>query len=309
MRAKIEAAEHIALIAHLHPDADSLGAACAMYAHLLRLQKRVTLFCASETIDGRLAFLPWAEKLTHRWNDRADLAIAFDCGSYARLGVEPLCFLINVDHHSGNEHYGDLQVIDTDAVSTTMVLMQWFKRDGYKINAKMATALYAGLADDTVAFMSRRVDADVFEAAAELARCGAEVSRVHQALFTTQPLSALRLKALIFGSLELKSDARIVVLKVTRAMFAQSGGEPSACEDALHEALGLPTVSVAVLLRERKDGSIKVSLRCDAQIDMAKIAKRFGGGGHVFASGFVVLDGGIDATAEKVLDMIEKEFE
>jgi len=308
MRAQIDAAEHIALIAHIHPDADSLGSACAMYAHLLRLQKKVSLFCASETTDRRLAFLPWSEKLTSRWDDKAELAIAFDCGSFERLGVVPACPLVNIDHHTGNSRFGDVVMVDTDAVSTTAILMRWFNDEGIKINAKMATALYAGLAEDTLGFMSRRSGASVYEMAAELARYGADIDTANRALFLERPLSALRLKSLIFGQMQLFSDARIAVAKVTREMMAQSGADPQACESALHELLGLPTARVAMLLRERSDGSVKVSLRTDDGIDVGAIAAAFGGGGHHFASGFVREEASMEEVAEEVLSMIEKEL-
>jgi len=309
MREAIEAAEHIALIAHVHPDADSLGSACAMYAHLLRLHKRVTLFCASETIDERLFCLPWADKITSRWSDTADLAIAFDCGDSERLGVLPKCTVINVDHHSSSDGFGHLKIIDKDAASTTAVLMAWFRSEGIKINAKMATALYAGIAEDTLGFMSRRTDASVFEMAAELARAGAEVASVNRALFLRRPLSNLRLKALILSGLSLLSDARIALLQVTREMFAQSGAEETACDDVLQEVLGLPTVSVVVMLCEREDGTLKAALRTDDGIDVGVIAAAFGGGGHHFASGFTATGTTLQALRAKIVDIIEKELE
>ncbi|UFS61932.1 DHH family phosphoesterase [Sulfurimonas sp. HSL-3221] len=309
MREAIEAAEHIALIAHVHPDADSLGSACAMYAHLLRLQKRVTLFCASEAIDERLFCLPWADKITSRWDETADLAIAFDCGDSARLGVLPKCTLINVDHHGSNDGFGHIKLIDKEAVSTTAVLLTWFKTEAIKINAKMATALYAGITEDTLGFMSRRTDAAVFEMAAELARAGAEVVSVNHALFLRRPLSALRLKALMLSSLALRSDARIALLQVTRAMMEQSGADDTVCDDVLQEVLGLPTVCVAVMLCEREAGVLKVSLRTDDGIDVGVIAEAFGGGGHHFASGFTATGTALERLSEKMIDIIEKELE
>ena len=309
MKQAIEAAERIVLITHINPDADSMGSACAMYAYLLRLQKKITLFCASQTIDTRLGCIPWSEKTTSRYDEKADLAIAFDCASFERLGVSPESRLINIDHHATNEGYGDIQLVDAGAISTTMMLHQWFAREGIKLNAKMATALYAGLADDTVAFMSRRTEASVFEAAATLARAGADIHAVNLALFLRQPLSALRLKGLIFETMQLRLDGKAVVLKVSRRMLKRSGAQPEDCESALHEVMGLPTVSVALLLRERKNGSIKGSLRTDDGIDVSKIAAQFGGGGHPFAAGFVV-EGEMMKTLEmKVLTYIEKELE
>lgn len=309
MRAHIDSAEDIVLIAHLHPDADSLGCACAMYAHLLRLQKPATLFCADETIDERLGCIPWSEAATSKWNEKADLAIAFDCGSYLRLGVRPHCRVINVDHHSSNDGFGDVQLMDTDAVSTASILTTWFKNEGIKINPKMATALYAGIADDTLGFMSRRTDGTVFETAAALAGSGADITAVNTALFRRRPLASLRLKGRLFSALRLISDGRICVIKVTRAMLEESGGAVSACDEVLSESLGLPTVRVALLLRERRDGSIKVSLRTDDGIDVHKIALAYGGGGHHYAAGFIASDIQIDLLADRLSETIVKEME
>ncbi len=309
MRARIEAARHIGLIAHVHPDADSMGCACAMYAHLLRLEKKVTLFCASETIDDRLACIPWSQKCTARWRDDIELAIAFDCGSEARLGIRPECELVNVDHHSGNNGFGDLAIVDTSAVSTASVLLNWFRMEAIKLNAKMATALYAGLADDTVGFMSHRTDANVFETAAELAHAGAEITKVNEALFHTRSLASIRLLSKILEALELRGDARIALMAVSRRMIEQSGGGISACDEALHSALGLPTVNVALLLREQEDGSIKVSLRTDDGIDVEKIASAYGGGGHHFASGFIARDISLQQLSEALVNTIKKEMD
>jgi len=308
MRTRIEAAEHIALIAHIRPDADSLGSACAMYAYLLRLQKRITLFCASELIDARLSCLPWAEKTTSRWSGDADLAIAFDCGDVERLGVVPECTLINVDHHSG-DGFGDIELIDRTAISTTAVLLTWFKTEGIKLNAKMATALYAGLAEDSLGFMSRRVNAAVFAMATELALAGAEVAAVNHALFLRRPLSALRHKALMLSGMRLVSDGRIALLQADRAMFAQSGADETACDNVPQEALGLPTVMVVILLCEREDGSFRVALRTDDGIDVAVIAEAFGGGGHSFASGFTAAGTTMERLSATLIEIIEKELE
>lgn len=309
MRARIEAAERITLIAHVHPDADSMGSACAMYAHLLRLQKRVTLFCASEKIDERLACIPWSEKCTHKWKEDAELAIAFDCGSEARMGVKTGCPLINIDHHSGNGGFGDLALVDGSAVSTTALLLKWFRQESIRLNAKMATALYAGLADDTQGFMSHRTDAETFATAMELARAGADTARVNEALFHYRSLASLRLLSKILGAMRLESDARIAVMEVTQEMIEQSGGGLAACDEALHSALGLPTVDVAILLRERRDGSVKVSLRTDDGIDVARISAAYGGGGHHFAAGFITEGTAISALAETVVTTIKKEMD
>jgi phosphoesterase RecJ-like protein len=283
---KIDAADHIAVIAHINPDADSLGSASAMYSLLLRLHKKVTFFCATENIDLRLAFLPWFDKLRHRFPTSADLAISLDCGSKKRLGAEIKCPLVNIDHHVGNEAYGEINIIDSTAISTTQVLYELFEDHGIKLNTKMATSLYAGLLDDSLGFLSEKTDARAFAMAAVLSKAGADTRGCAIELFERRSLAAMRLKGMMLQKMSLVQNGDIVLLKVTREMLLQSGAHAADCEAVLHESMGLPTVKVAVLLRERRDGSIKGSLRSFDGSDMAAVADCFGGGGHSTSAGF-----------------------
>ncbi len=304
----IDAARHIVLIAHINPDADSLGAASAMYSHLLRLEKRVTLFCVTERINPRLSFLPWFDKMRHHFPEGADLAISFDCGAYARLGVDVPCDLVNVDHHKSNEAYGKVNVIDTTAISTTQVLFDAFNAHGIKINPKMAIALYAGLLDDSHAFLSPKTDARSFAMAAALTEAGAELATAATALFHRNSLAALRLKGRMFETMSLLFEARVVVHLVTREMMEATGAREVDCEAALEESLGLPHVRLALMLRENRNGTVKGSLRSTGELDVEAIAKQFGGGGHKHAAGLDVEGVPMTALYQKLLTVIKEEF-
>lgn len=305
---RINHAEHIVLIAHENPDADSLGSASAMYSHILRLQKRVTLFCATERIDPKLGFLPWFEKIRHQFPESADLAVAFDCGTATRLGVEPECDLINIDHHSSNEAYGTINAVDTKAISTTQVLYDLFLTEGIKVNPKMATALYAGLLDDSHCFTSTKTDAAVFSMACELLRCGADIALCSKSLVQTLSLAAMRLKGWMLTHAALSCEGRIVTILVSNAVMEATGARQVDCEAALEESLFLPTVEVALMLRENRDGSIKGSIRAKQGIDLAAFAHQYGGGGHAHAAGFTLRDISLEDAGRKIIKALKKEF-
>ncbi len=304
----IENAKHIVLIAHINPDADSFGAASAMYTFLMRLEKKVTLFCVTERINPRLAFLPWFDKMRHQFPKNADLAISFDCGAYKRLGVEVPCDLINIDHHKSNEAYGTINVVDTTAISTTQVLFDLFRENEIKINPKMATALYAGLLDDSHGFLAPKTDARSFKMAAMLTEANADINVCAQELFHHNSLAALRLKGVMFEKMYLLFDARVVVHLVTREMMAMSGGREVDCEAALEESMGLPHVELALMLRENRNGTIKGSLRSIGELDVERIAKNFGGGGHRHAAGLDIEGSSLEACYQKLLTVIKEEF-
>ncbi len=304
----IENARHIVLIAHINPDADSLGAASAMYTHLMRLEKKTTLFCVTQHINPRLSFLPWFDRMRHHFPSNADLAISFDCGAYKRLGVEIPCDLINIDHHKSNEVYGDINVIDTTAISTTQVLFDAFRTHDITINPKMATALYAGLLDDSHGFLAPKTDARSFKMAAALSEAKADILTSATALFHQNSLAALRLKGVMFEKMQLLFDARLVVHLVTKEMMAATGGREVDCEAALEESMGLPHVELALMLRENRNGTIKGSLRSIGELDVEVIAKKFGGGGHKHAAGLDVEGRSLDVVYEELLTVIKEEF-
>ncbi len=304
---KIEHARHIVLIVHVNPDADAFGSASAFYSYLLRQQKKLTLFCAPSQVDRRLALLPWFDKLRHHMPDHADLAISFDCGSMERLGTDVGCELINIDHHTGNNSFGTYNLIDTDAISTTQIVYDFFRDQGITINAKMATALYAGLLDDSQQFLHVKTDVSAFEMAAELLRCGADSNIVAKALFQTTSLASLRLEGVLYEQLRLRHEGRIALLHVNLQTLASTGAVPQEAERALHRAQTLTTVSVSVLLRERRHGSVKCSLRGDGSVNLAAVAAHFGGGGHRDSAGFIA-DGTLCALEEKIMSILCEEM-
>ena len=258
---RIDAAKHIVVIAHVNPDADSLGSASAMYTYLLTLHKKVSFFCASKNINPKLSFLPWSEKIRDSFPSSADLAISLDCGSKSRIGIELECDLINIDHHDSNSKFGHYNIVDFNCISTTEVLYDFFKVNNININKKMATALYEGLLDDSNYFLSDDIDGKTFAMSRELIECDADYKSCNKFIMKYQTLAGLRLKAIMLTNMKLLSDAKIALHLVSNEDMKKTGAIGEDCESALEESLFLPTVELAILIRENKDFTFKVSLR------------------------------------------------
>ncbi len=304
----LDDAKHILIIAHVDPDADSMGSALAMYTHVLRLHKKVTLFCKTKKIDPSLSFLPFFEKVRNTVPNVFDLAMSFDCGTYKRLGIDVKVPLVNVDHHVSNEQYGSINIIDTTAISTSQVLYDFFKSNGIKLNAKMATALYAGLADDSQNFTTDKTDERTFLMAADLLKSGANNALCTKMLFKQRSLASVRMKAMMLAAAELHCSGSVVSTLVERNFFEETGAYEVDCEEALHESLELANVQVALMLRHTKDGRIKGSLRSSQGMDMNAIASVFGGGGHIHSAGFVTDGQSLKEVESKIIHMIKEKI-
>lgn len=302
----IDNAKHILIIAHVNPDADSMGSAIAMYTHVLRQHKKVTLFCKTEGINPALRFLPFFDKVKSNLPNDYDLAMSFDCGAIKRLGVEVKAPLVNIDHHISNENYGDINIINTDAISTSEVVYDFFKSNDIALNAKMATAMYAGLVDDSQCFTTDKTNQKSFLMAADLIECGADNALCTQMLFKRRSLASVRMKAKMLAHARLHCEGRLVSTLVERSFFEQTGAYEVDCEEALHESLELVHVEVAFMLRHTKDGRIKGSLRSKKGMDMNAIAFCFGGGGHIHSAGFVTEGSSLQELEQQIIEKIKE---
>ncbi len=306
---KIATSEHIVVISHINPDADSLGSASAMYTFLLQNHKKVSWFCSTKNLNRKFLCIPWLEKIKDTFPKSADLAISLDCADKKRLGIEIECDLINIDHHATNSLYGDLNLVEVEAISTTEVLYDFFKTNGFKVNKKMATAIYAGLLDDSEAFLSPMVDGTTFATVQELIEHGADFKLCNRSIVKNVSLAALRLKAIMFKEMSLECDARVALFCVSDEEMKASGAMSEDCESPLEESLNLEYVKVALLLRQNSDFTIKGSLRSNCGVDVGKIAKKIGGGGHASRAGFELNDiVSLKEAKNKILILIKKDL-
>ncbi len=304
----IDSSKHIVLITHKNPDADSLGSASAFYSYLLRSQKKITLFCVSSDINPSLSFLPWFDKLTDRFPEDADCMISFDCGSYARLGIEKEIPLINIDHHASNDFFGTLNIINTDAISTTEVVYDFFVTNDIKINGKMALSLYAGLLDDSRCFSDTGCTGKTFDFAQALIASGADHSLCIEWLYRHRSLASIRVRGVLLKEMKLLADGRLAVFEVPLSLLEETGAVIDECKKVLEEALGMRSVQASVIFFEHPRGGLKVSLRSDGTLDASRIMGLFGGGGHVRRAGTRLEQNSYSESVEKIISVITKEL-
>ena len=301
----LQDAKEISIIAHERPDADSLGSCSAIYTAMLQLQKKVHFICKTKEIEKKYSFIPWCEKIHNIVSKKSDLVFVCDCASLKRIGFDIDVPIINIDHHKTNTFYGAINFVDEESISSTRVVYEVLKKLDVKINAKIATALYAGLVEDSDMFRSPLVDGAVFAFAKELIECGAKHNDVVKYLQKYSTLSHLRLLSRMFEQMELLDGASLSVFIVTREDFEATKARVEDCEEALERALELPTVKTSLLIAEKKDGVRKVSLRSTA-FDVSKIAEAFGGGGHKTRAGCEFAPSfSIETIKEKIIKKVE----
>lgn len=251
-------------------------------------------------------FIPWVEKITGMFPEKADLLIAFDCADQRRTGIQSPIETVNIDHHSSNTGFGDYNLIRPEALSTTEVVYDWFVAEGIKINAKMATALYAGLIWDTRSFRNLECGPETFEKARSLLASGADHGECVRRLFETRSLASARLVGRMLQRMKIVADGKIAVLETTQTDLDETGATMSEAKYALEEAMKLATVSVALLI-VNLGNSQKISVRTDGNVSAVALAAVFGGGGHLERAGADVTGTDPQIIIEQIMSMVKKE--
>jgi phosphoesterase RecJ-like protein len=303
--AVLEQFDTVSILTHINPDADTLGTGLGIY-NLLRQDrnKKVEIVNVSQDLPNYLDFLPGYDRIKKRLDFSGSLIISCDCGSADRLGIDISGrTVINIDHHASNENYGTLNVVVPDAASASEVAYKLF-RDILPVNAEAATCFYAALFSDTRYFTTSSVNAEVFAVAKALVDLGVKPDEVAYHFTQRRSLASLCILEKALSHLQLHQDARVASMYVTREEIESTGARIPDMEGIVDYARSLATVEIGIFAMELDDG-IRVSLR-SKHVDVSKVAKAFGGGGHKVASGFTLKQCKIDESMDTILSKIDE---
>src|SRR5713226_1270738 len=309
----IRAHDRFVLTTHENPDGDALGSLLAAELALEQLGKDTVMVLHGDApLPGEYGFMPLAD-LQRRWPD--DVAervlLAVDCANESRiadpevLGRVPLS--INIDHHHDNTRFGRINLIVADASSTGEVLRDVFRELGVKLTPDIAEALYIALVTDTGRFQYTNTTPKALRLAAELVEAGANVHRVFQGVYESVQFAKLKLLARALDRAQIYEGGRIVVSYLLRTDFGEVGAVEPYSEGIIDYLRAVEGAELAVLIREppRQEGPTRrVSLRASVdELDVSKIARASGGGGHRQAAGF-----SSEESIEAITDFVRREF-
>ena len=275
---------------HINPDGDALGSALAF--KLILDSKGVhadVSFDMKGTVPSNLNHLP-IELIQENPKENYENVYVFDCGNSERLGdLEDLALnskrVIVIDHHI-NPSFGDIQIIDSKAASTTQVLFREIISANIDIDKNIANCLMTGLITDTGRFQYSNTDNEVFEIASKLMLSGAELTSISDNIYGSIPMNAIKLQSEVLNRIELYKEEELVVSYVLQDDYLKYKIESSETDFLIDSIRLVKESNIALLLKEQEDKSFKGSLRSRNELDVQQIASLFGGGGHKAASGF-----------------------
>lgn len=287
---RVRAAEKISVVAHIKPDADAIGSACALAFGLEKLGKDVQVYIGQPLPhSANMRTIPGVDRIHYAAPLPDDgLVVTVDCASADRTGslmpaiLEDPSRVIVIDHHNTNPGFGGMNLI-VESESTTVMVRELLGCLGVDLDPDIAYCLYAGLVTDTGSFRWGTPRMHVF--AAELMEYGLNTRQIALDLMDTMGPVDLQLMGEVLAKTQIVPTKRLSVAVLTIPVGIHSRMSQTAVESIIDYSRSLEGTDVGVVLKEQAPKYWAMSLR-SVVVDVSAVAQQLGGGGHWAAAGY-----------------------
>jgi len=301
--AQLRRYQRLVVTSHVRPDGDAVGSSLALAQALTALGKSAQVILRDPAPDPLTEF-PGVETITLAAAVPADTeaVVVLECGDLDRTGLSGLdhCEVVNVDHHQGNNGYGHVHWFDPSYAAVGEMVFEIIEALGAPMTAEMATLLYVAIVTDTGSFRHPGTSPRTFAISGRLVAAGADPVLTARRLYDSNSVSRVRLQGAVLQTLDVEADGRIALLELTAATLAATGAAADDTEGIINIPLSIKSVQVALFFKATENGNYRVSLRSKGSLDVGAVARGFGGGGHLNASGCTV-PGPMSAAREAIL--------
>jgi phosphoesterase RecJ-like protein len=301
---RFKSARRVLMPTHRNVDADGLASPLAIMHALAQCGVKVVPVISDGQLPQSLRFLPGIDHVVVYGDDPLpdfDLICLADCSDRRRLGafysddesrIDGPIPIINIDHHVTNDRYGVVNIVEPLAASTAEIVTDLLKLWGTRPNATIAQCLLAGIYGDTLGLRTEATTSRTMRTAAELVDAGANPVPIVDALFRLKPKSTVCLWERALNRVQW--TGALIWTELTDAIFSDCNAQPDQAEGLVNFLAGTEGSRAAAILYAIDNGW-RVSMRSISEdVDVAKIASEFGGGGHPRASGCTITGGELE---------------
>lgn len=314
----IKESDNILIMTHKNPDGDAVGSVLGLWIGLIRAGKDATCFFKDQ-VPSIFSFLPkisMAQRTIEPKN--YDLLVLLDCDSISRAGIseadkvyESFDRMLIIDHHPKSEN-GDcknkcLKVINPAASCTAVMIYDLLKMLKIEITKDIAICIFTGIFADTGSFQHSNTDEKTLKVAAELMKKGARAEKIAKQIFKNRTMSAIKLWGKALSRVETDKETGMAVSYLSKKELEEYNVSPEELSGLVGIINTISDAKFSLFLTEYGERKIKGSLRSEEYkgIDVSRIARSLGGGGHKLASGFE-MEGEIEESIKKITKMIQE---
>jgi phosphoesterase RecJ-like protein len=242
-----------------------------------------------DTPPPSLAAQPGVSEIvvTSRVDDPGDAVIVMECGDLRRTGVEGLerGFVINIDHHPGNTVYGAMNWLDLTAAACGEMVFDLVRALGAPLTLEIATHVYVAILTDTGSFHYSSITPRTFDICRQCMEAGVSPPAIAGSIFDSSTLGRLKLFGAVLNAMVLDPTGRIAIVSVDRKLALECSATYEDTDGINNMPLTVKDIVAVAFFKEAGDNDWRVSLRSKGAVNVNAVAREFGGGGHVNASG------------------------
>ena len=303
----IEKKDRFAITSHVRPDGDGLGSSLGLFWLLKSLNKDVEVIMR-DPAPHSYQQLPGAGtiRVAPRIGEHFDAVFIIECSDLDRPGLEDLDqqFVVNIDHHSTTELFGGINWIDSTAAACGEMVYNLCKATGVRVTKEIAECVYTALLTDTGSFHYSNTTERTFKIASELVRTGVRPAKTAEALFGSYQWPKIELLSKVLSTAKRDDTGHVAWMWQTLAMQEQTHAADEDADGFVNYPLAVGEVEATALFKETAPGVYRTSLRSKGDVNVAKIAEQFGGGGHRNAAG-CTLKGTSSELEQRVVPLLQ----
>jgi len=299
----IEASNRIVIIQADNPDGDSLGSALALEHILADLGKEPILYCGVE-IPSYLRYLPGWDRVERDLPAAFDASIIVDTSAESLLesiSTDPMRTLlarkpcIILDHHAVEASIPYATVVcNYPVVATGELIYELAGQLQWAINAEAKNMIATSIMADSLGLTTEATSARSIHVIGELVEGGVKLARLEhdRRMLMRKAPDLVKYKGELLQRIEYYGDDRIAIVSIPWKEIEQYSPFYNPSMLVMEDMRMTVGTQVAIALKVYKDGKMTGKIRCNQDAPIAaKLAEHFGGGGHIYASGFKVQDG------------------
>lgn len=276
----------IVIARHIGADPDALGSQFAL-KELIKLNFNEKEIYAAGSLASKFKFMGNTDKIDII-DPTKSLLIVLDTPDKKRIdGIDDLSIydnVIKIDHHPFVEKYSSLEYIDSNSSSTSQLIFKFILENKLKMNKKIAENIYIGIVGDTDRFLHDYTTNETFNLVSKLLDMShIEFTKLYEPLYK-RPLAELKFEGYIYQNLSLTKN-NVAYIKITDDIMKKFEVDPSSAGNMINDLKFVSGISIWVFFSEDiKNKIIKANIRSN-NIVINDIAAKYGGGGHIYASG------------------------
>jgi len=284
----IESKRRFAITSHIRPDGDSLGSSLGLYWLLRALDKEVDVIMR-DPVPHAYQQLPGADevRVMPQVSPGYNAVFVIECSDITRPGLIDLDkqLVVNIDHHSTTALFGTINWIDSTASAVGEMIYNLCKATGVRVTKEIAECVYTALITDTGSFHYSNTTERTFKVASELVRTGVKPAKTAEAVFASYPWSRIQLMGAVLSTARRDETGRVACMRQSLDMQEQAKASDEDADGFVNYPLTVGEVEAVAMLKECAPGMYRTSLRSKGEVNVAKVAEKFGGGGHRNAAG------------------------